>query len=329
MATLPRKLVLLLFLGGSTISERGRSGETVAKAKDIDPWMRQMSEMDIIADTKGVFISSGTSTIGLPEWVKVAETIHEHYAKVDGIVVIHQIETMRAAAMALSLMFQNLGKPVVMVGSPLLSPAERAAGLTGNRALTGVEAAAKASFINAVQVAVSDVGEVVVIFGSHMYRGMSLSRDPGGPTGKMMGEILGKIDFGIRFFGKQVRRSNKALKIRSKFDSKVTVVEYLPGTDINHLLSMARGAHGVFLSSPEPGAIAMPMISRLAAALGTKTPIVLYMPGSESLSTPDNVIPAFGPTRTATLLRFMWALGQGSSMADYRRLMRQPKGGMA
>ncbi|MBI3573251.1 MAG: asparaginase [Candidatus Kerfeldbacteria bacterium] len=327
MATLPRKLVLLLFLGGSTISERGRAGETVAKAKDIDPWMRQMSEMDIIADTKGVFISSGTSTIGLPEWVNVAETIRQHYADIDGVVVIHQIETIRAAAMALSLMFHHLGKPIVLVGSPLLSPAERAAGLTGNRALTGGEAAAKASFINAVQVAVSDVGEVVVIFGSHMYRGLSLARDPEGPTGKLTGVILGKIDFGIRFFGQQIRRSSQQLRVRSKFDSKVTVVEYLPGTDLNHLVSMARGAHGVFLSSPEPGAIAMPMITRLAATLGSKIPIVLYMPGSKFLATAANVIPASGPTRTATLLRFMWALGQGSSMVEYRKLMRQPKGG--
>src|SRR5689334_13605072 len=103
MAKLERKTIGLFFLGGGTIDERGRSGDTVTKSKDVGPWLRNMSETDIIADVDGVFVASGLTPTGLTEWTACAEAIRDHRDEFDGYVVIHQLETMPAGAVVLSL----------------------------------------------------------------------------------------------------------------------------------------------------------------------------------------------------------------------------------
>lgn len=60
-----------------------------------------------------------SSDMGPEDWVKIATTIETQYYDYDGFVVIHGTDTMAYTASALSFMFSNLGKPVVLVGSML------------------------------------------------------------------------------------------------------------------------------------------------------------------------------------------------------------------
>lgn len=60
-----------------------------------------------------------SSDMGPEDWVKIATTIKTSYHDYDGFVVIHGTDTMAYTASALSFMFSNLGKPVVLVGSML------------------------------------------------------------------------------------------------------------------------------------------------------------------------------------------------------------------
>jgi L-asparaginase len=60
-----------------------------------------------------------SSDMGPEDWLKIASTIHKHYYDYDGFVCIHGTDTMAYTASALSFMFTNLGKPVILVGSML------------------------------------------------------------------------------------------------------------------------------------------------------------------------------------------------------------------
>ncbi len=60
-----------------------------------------------------------SSDMGPEDWVKIARTIESNYYDFDGFVVIHGTDTMAYTASALSFMFTNLGKPVILVGSML------------------------------------------------------------------------------------------------------------------------------------------------------------------------------------------------------------------
>lgn len=53
------------------------------------------------------------------DWVKIARKIHEKYQDYDGFVVIQGTDTMAYTASALSFIFENLAKPVVVTGSQL------------------------------------------------------------------------------------------------------------------------------------------------------------------------------------------------------------------
>ena len=60
-----------------------------------------------------------SSDMGPEDWVKIARTVESNYTDYDGFVVIHGTDTMAYTASALSFMFTNLAKPVVLVGSML------------------------------------------------------------------------------------------------------------------------------------------------------------------------------------------------------------------
>lgn len=313
MATTTRKSVAILFLGGATIDDRNRLGDTITKTAHVKPWLRAMSEMDIIAETEGVFIASGAATIGIAEWTLATESINEFYDEVDGFVVVHQLATLPAAAMAFSLMLTQIGKPVVLCGSPLLSAEEKKLGRSTVKSTA--DYGAKASFINAVQVAVSDIAGVLVVYGSHIYRGQSMI----GPIGNLHGDILGKIDFGIRFFGKQQHRSDRPLNIQATFETKVAVAEYLPGVDLHHLLHLPRGTRAIFLSSPEGSEVMSGAIDQLRSAQPAHIPIVIYSP----VSTYDvpGTLSVRASSRSAALLRLMWALGQTTDVKKLKKLL--------
>ncbi|MBR3939307.1 MAG: type I asparaginase [Bacteroidales bacterium] len=52
-------------------------------------------------------------------WENIAEVIEREYNNYDGFVVLHGTDTMAYTASALSFVFENLGKPIVLTGSQL------------------------------------------------------------------------------------------------------------------------------------------------------------------------------------------------------------------
>ena len=52
-------------------------------------------------------------------WIRLTSLIKENYEKYDGFVILHGTDTMSFTASALSFMFENLAKPVVLTGSQL------------------------------------------------------------------------------------------------------------------------------------------------------------------------------------------------------------------
>ena len=53
----------------------------------------------------------------IEDWLDVGTEIANSYDDYDGFVVLHGTDTMAFTASALSFMFENLGKPVVLTGA--------------------------------------------------------------------------------------------------------------------------------------------------------------------------------------------------------------------
>ncbi len=318
MKKLSRPTIGILFLGGSTIEGTSRQTTTVASAGDVAPWLELLPELDIIASVKGFFIGGGRTPIGVAEWQNAAAIISKHYAEVDGFVVIHELESLPAGAMALSLMLQHLQKPVVVVGSPL-SASSSPSDLTHSWLAT-YEYGAKASFINAIQVALSDAAEVIVVFGSHLLRGTTVVSQSLPQGSKLEGQVLGKIDFGIRFFGQQQRRHHRPLRLATTIETQIHSVEFVPGMSIEQMSANAPKSKGLFLSSHEAWSGLMSALPLIRKKLPTPYPIGLYHPHT---SAPPGVLSVPGVSRTNALILFMWALGQSRNHRQVQKLLEK------
>lgn len=72
-------------------------------------------EFDMFAFTPPIDSSNMSPEI----WVQLAQLIYEKYPHYDGFIILHGSDTMAFTASALSFMFQNLAKPVILTGSQL------------------------------------------------------------------------------------------------------------------------------------------------------------------------------------------------------------------
>ncbi len=60
-----------------------------------------------------------SSDVSPEKWQEMAKVIENHYNLYDGFVILHGTDTMAYTASAMSLMFENLTKPVIFTGSQL------------------------------------------------------------------------------------------------------------------------------------------------------------------------------------------------------------------
>lgn len=91
-------------------------------------------------------------------WQIIAEDIRQNYEKYDGFVVLHGTDTMAFTASALSFMFENLSKPVVVTGSQIPIAQLRSDGQT--------------NLLNALYIAANyPIHEVGLFFNNKLLRG--------------------------------------------------------------------------------------------------------------------------------------------------------------
>jgi len=104
-----------------------------------------------------------SSNVGPRHWKEMAKIVDTEYSKYDGFVILHGTDTMAYTASALSFMFENLAKPVVITGSQL--------------PISHPRTDARQNLVNAVLIAgwkASDydcIPEVVVVFADKILRG--------------------------------------------------------------------------------------------------------------------------------------------------------------
>ncbi len=328
-----RKRVALLFCGGTTLDERDRPGDSVRRRSEVAKWMAQMGEMQIVAEVEPHFISGGESgVLGAPGWTQLAQTIGALYRRYDGFFVLHALDTIPYAAAALSFMLQKLGKPVVLTGSPLQSKAER------NRTLSSLpvgryeSAGVKANLLNALQVVSSDLAEVSVVFGSRIFRGTQIVRlPPGGPSlfDSYDGKVLGKIDFGTRYFQQYRRRGQPAVRITPKVDANILQIDFQPGLSALRPLdaSLRRKVHGIFVTAVQTATFPQQFLASLESLHRQGVPVALYAQRfvDQTPRVPFVKIERMSPL--AALVKFMWARGQTSAPARLQKLLDQDLAG--
>ncbi len=99
-----------------------------------------------------------SSNMAPNDWQRIADDIKAHYDDYDGFVVLHGTDTMAYSSSALSFMFENLSKPVIVTGSQI--------------PLTQLRSDGQVNLLNSLFIAANyPISEVGLYFNNKLYRG--------------------------------------------------------------------------------------------------------------------------------------------------------------
>ena len=177
-------------------------------------------------------------------WVDIANIIEREYDNYDGFVVLHGTDTMAYTASALSFMFENLSKPIVLTGSQLPLGMLRSDGR--DNIILALEIAANRNPI---------VPEVGIFFQSHLYRGnrsTKVSAENFDAFTSYNYPSLAKAGIDLSFKDHLILpQSQEKLIVRKKFDSQIAVLQLFPGITPSVVRSITENPdiHGVIIES--------------------------------------------------------------------------------
>uniref|UniRef100_A0A0M3KAX5 asparaginase n=1 Tax=Anisakis simplex TaxID=6269 RepID=A0A0M3KAX5_ANISI len=99
-----------------------------------------------------------SSDMTFDDWIRIGKDIRKAYYQYDGFVVLHGTDTLAYTASALSFMFEDLGKPVIVTGSQI--------------PVCEVRSDGRENLVGALLIAGTfDIPEVTVYFNNKLFRG--------------------------------------------------------------------------------------------------------------------------------------------------------------
>jgi len=131
---------------------KGHLTKSIAEAPDF-----QRPEMpDFAIHEYQPLIDSSNMTPG--DWQRIADDIMDNYEDYDGFVVLHGTDTMAYTASALSFMFKNLSKPIIVTGSQI--------------PLSQLRSDGQVNVLNSLFIAANyPINEVGLFFNNKLFRG--------------------------------------------------------------------------------------------------------------------------------------------------------------
>jgi L-asparaginase len=246
-----RKPSILIIYTGGTIGmvQRPLSG-TLAPVK-FDQILEEVPELNKFNyNIKTIKFNPAldSSNVTPAVWVKIAKTIERHYNHYDGFVVLHGTDTMAYTASALSYMFENLDKPIILTGSQLPIGTLRTDGK--ENLITSVEIAA------AQKNGASMVPEVCIYFDFRLFRGnrtVKRDADQFSAFQSVNYPDLAVAGVDIRFQPEFIHypENQGILKVNSQFDDHVVILKMFPGINqkVFNSIMCIPGLRGVVLET--------------------------------------------------------------------------------
>uniref|UniRef100_A0A5S6R1S0 asparaginase n=1 Tax=Trichuris muris TaxID=70415 RepID=A0A5S6R1S0_TRIMR len=161
-----------------------------------------------------------SSDMSFTEWTKIAINIHDCYENYDGFVILHGTDTLCYTASALSFMFEDLGKPIVLTGSQIPIGEVRCDGrenLVGSLIIAGNY----------------DIPEVTIFFNSKLFRGNRTTKfdcaglnafdSPNTPPLARMG-----IKVHVKWESIFRSRSHRKVSVRYDLDHNIALLRVFP-----------------------------------------------------------------------------------------------------
>lgn len=227
--------ILLIYTGGTIgMVKDFETGELKAfNFDEISKNIPELNHLDCNLKTISFENPIDSSNMNPKHWVEIAEIIEKNYEKYDGFVVLHGSDTMSYTASALSFMFENLTKPIILTGSQL--------------PIGDLRTDAKENLITSIQIALLKengkalINEVCLYFEYKLYRGNRTTKinseqfeafsSPNYPT-----LIESGVHLTIHKEYLLKPTQNKKLIVHKNFDTNVALIKLFPGIQLDVLL---------------------------------------------------------------------------------------------
>lgn len=297
-----RVLLILVDVPNPASSRKRSRGEGT-----IEHWIDRLPELSLVAS----FRTKVLTTLAVQEdqprvWQLLAKLIAEHYATVDGFVIVQSQTFIEHTGAALSLMLERLGKPVVLVSNASLAT-QRGRPAQGT---LSPELTLRSTLVNGLQLATLDVGDVVMLNGNVVYRAATYASEGGNLT------PIGRIDFGMKLGTKQRSRRAQTLKLRSALKTRILSMMVQPGAPFT--LSQLKDLDGILLYGA--GAFRAEQLHQLAASLrAARVPVGVYR--LKDVGRVPGIFLVHTVTPVMALVKFMWALGQAKTPKAAQKLL--------
>ncbi len=156
-----KKRIYVAYTGGTIgmkVSAQGYAPEPGYLTQSLDnmPEFHRSEMPDFVIHEYDELIDS--SDITPANWIEIAEDIQANYSDFDGFIILHGTDTMAYTASALSFIFDNLCKPVIITGSQI--------------PLAELRSDGQANLLNALFIAANyPIPEVTLFFNNALYKG--------------------------------------------------------------------------------------------------------------------------------------------------------------
>ena len=189
-----------------------------------------------------------SSNMNPKDWVTIAEIVESNYNNYDGFVILHGSDTMAYTASALSFMFQNLSKPVILTGSQL--------------PIGDLRTDAKENLITSIEIAAAQEGGVPIIQEVCLYFEYKLYR--GNRTTKVNSEQfqafvspnfppLGESGVHLKFSKFLLHKANTEgnFRVSKSIGGTIGILKLFPGISrefVENIMSL-QGLHGIIIET--------------------------------------------------------------------------------
>jgi L-asparaginase len=265
--------VLLLYTGG-TIGMIENPLELSLKPFNFDQITNEVPELNKLNCTIETIAFENpldSSNINFETWTQIGDEIFKNYDYFEGFVILHGTDTMSYSASALSLMFQNLTKPIILTGSQLPLGQVRTDGK--ENLITAIEIASKKLNNSPV------VNEVAIYFENQLFRGnrtTKVSSDDFDAFKSYNFPSLAEVGVKINFNHNYLLKNNfKEFNYVKGFDPSINIVFFYPGIIIKNVIKSIRSNSSKVVVLMSYGSGNLPIENELVEFLNSSEKIFL------------------------------------------------------